>query len=261
MCCCQGTTRGPMRVVGRGVHQRDQGTVRIAAAGDVHCGPHNRDETLRAFAGLEGRCDLVLLAGDLTTHGHPEQAAIVVEAAALDRRARARGARQPRPPRRLRRRGRARPRGRRGGGAAARLQRPDAAAACRSGSSGRKGFVGGFPGSSLPDFGEPLLREVYAETTREAEAIDRGLQAVAHCAIRVVLLHYAPVESTLEGEPEGIHTFLGLRAPRAADRPPPPRPRPARPRPRRPPARHDRRGARSTTSASRSCSATSGSSS
>src|SRR3954463_12434421 len=60
-----------------------QGTVRIAAAGDVHCGPHNRDETLRAFAGLEGRCDLVLLAGDLTTHGHPEQAAIAAEAAAL----------------------------------------------------------------------------------------------------------------------------------------------------------------------------------
>src|SRR3954451_15908620 len=59
------------------------GTVRIAAAGDVHCGPHNRDETLRAFGALEGSCDLVLLAGDLTTHGHPDQAAAVVEAAAL----------------------------------------------------------------------------------------------------------------------------------------------------------------------------------
>ena len=29
---------------------------------------------------------------------------------------------------------------------------------------GLKGFVGGFPGSHLPDFGEPLLREVYRET-------------------------------------------------------------------------------------------------
>jgi Icc-related predicted phosphoesterase len=74
---------------------------------------------------------------------------------------------------------------------------------------GTKGFVGGFPGSSLPDFGEPLLREVYAETSREADSIDRGLQAVADCAIRVVLLHYSPVKETLEGEPEGIHTFLG----------------------------------------------------
>ena len=42
---------------------------------------------------------------------------------------------------------------------------------------GAKGFVGGFPGSALPDFGEPLMREVYAETTRESESIAKGLQA------------------------------------------------------------------------------------
>ena len=35
---------------------------------------------------------------------------------------------------------------------------------------GAKGFVGGFPGSALPDFGEPLLRRIYSETTAEAEA-------------------------------------------------------------------------------------------
>lgn len=39
---------------------------------------------------------------------------------------------------------------------------------------GTKGFVGGFPGSHLPDFGEPLLREVYAETGREAAAIEKA---------------------------------------------------------------------------------------
>ena len=27
--------------------------------------------------------------------------------------------------------------------------------------------------------------------------------------MRVVLLHYAPIEATLEGEPEGIHVMLG----------------------------------------------------
>src|SRR4029077_18958680 len=74
---------------------------------------------------------------------------------------------------------------------------------------GTKGFVGGFPGSALPDFGEPLLRRVYAETTAEADAIAAGLQAVVHCDVRVVLLHYAPVSDTLEGEPPGIHTYLG----------------------------------------------------
>jgi len=74
---------------------------------------------------------------------------------------------------------------------------------------GTKGFVGGFPGSSIPDFGEPLLREVYAETTEEARAIGRGLRRVSHCPLRIVLLHYAPIIDTLEGEPLGIHAFLG----------------------------------------------------
>src|SRR5262249_40761229 len=77
------------------------------------------------------------------------------------------------------------------------------------GGRARKGLVGGFRGSALPDFGEPLLREVYAETTREAEAIARGLQEIVHCDLRIVLLHYAPIEATIEGEPEGIHVLLG----------------------------------------------------
>src|SRR5204862_368777 len=72
-----------------------------------------------------------------------------------------------------------------------------------------KGFVGGFPGSALPDFGEPLLRQVYAETTREAESIAKGLQEIVHCDLRIVLLHYAPIRTTVEGEPEGIHVLLG----------------------------------------------------
>ena len=50
---------------------------------------------------------------------------------------------------------------------------------------------------------------VYAETSAEADAIARGLQAIVHCDIRIVLLHYSPVADTLEGEPEGIHTYLG----------------------------------------------------
>ena len=74
---------------------------------------------------------------------------------------------------------------------------------------GVKGFVGGFAGSHLPDFGEPLLRAVYRETSDEVDAIARGLTDVAHCPVRIVLLHYAPIEQTLEGEPLGIHTFLG----------------------------------------------------
>jgi Icc-related predicted phosphoesterase len=74
---------------------------------------------------------------------------------------------------------------------------------------GTKGFVGGFPDSALPDFGEPVLRRVYAETTAEVEALDSGLDAVADCPLRIVLLHYSPTPTTLEGEPKGIYAFLG----------------------------------------------------
>src|SRR5918912_3979994 len=53
--------------------------VRIAAAGDIHCSEQNRDALERSFARVEDEVDLVLLAGDLTTVGEPEQAAILAE--------------------------------------------------------------------------------------------------------------------------------------------------------------------------------------
>jgi uncharacterized protein len=77
------------------------------------------------------------------------------------------------------------------------------------GIAGTKGFVGGFPDSQLPDFGEPLLRRVYAETTAEVEALAAGLMAVSECDYRVALLHYSPTTTTLGGEPRGIWPFLG----------------------------------------------------
>jgi Icc-related predicted phosphoesterase len=87
---------------------------------------------------------------------------------------------------------------------------------------GTKGFVGGFPGSTLPDFGEPLLRQVYSETTEEVDALAAGLEAVTGSDYRIVLLHYSPTATTLEGEPRGIWAFLGsdrLAEPIAEHRP------------------------------------------
>jgi hypothetical protein len=45
--------------------------VRIAAAGDVHCRPGMEDRLRKSFAEVAERADLILLAGDLTTHGDP----------------------------------------------------------------------------------------------------------------------------------------------------------------------------------------------
>jgi Icc-related predicted phosphoesterase len=182
--------------------------IRIAAAADIHASDVSADRVERAFADLRGEADVVLLAGDLTTSGEPEQAEVIAAAcrgldipifAVLgnhDHHA-----------------GRTEELGEVLGGAGVRLL-DRACATCEVeelelGVVGAKGFVGGFPGSALPDFGEPLLRGIYAETSAEVEAIAHGLQAIVHCDVRVVLLHYSPVVDTLEGEPPGIYTYLG----------------------------------------------------
>src|SRR5207248_2207960 len=80
---------------------------------------------------------------------------------------------------------------------------------CDVGVAGVKGFVGGFPGCNLPDFGEPSLRAVYAQCGEEVDALEEGLRDVATCPVRIALLHYAPTVETLRGEPSGIWAFLG----------------------------------------------------
>jgi uncharacterized protein len=183
-------------------------TVRLAAAGDIHCGPHNRDEVASAFEEVRGDADVVLLAGDLTTYGEPEEAAVLADIV--------RGFELPifavmgnhdwhanrcdEVVEVLREAG------------VKVLSREAAIEEVRGvtvGVAGTKGFIGGFPDSELPDFGEPLLREVYAETTEEVEGLAVALQAVAHCDVRVALLHYSPTTTTLEGERQTIWAFLG----------------------------------------------------
>jgi Icc-related predicted phosphoesterase len=184
------------------------GVIRIAAAGDVHAGEEVRERIEAAFAAVEAESDLVLLAGDLTLTGEPEQAVVLADACrdlpvpvfavlgnhdwhanrthevvALLSDA---GVRM--------------------------LERSSARCSLNGrgiGIVGLKGFVGGFPDYTLPDFGEPLLRQVYAETTADVEALDRELEAISDCDVRIVLLHYSPTPTTLEGEPRGIWPFLG----------------------------------------------------
>ena len=66
---------------GRPADRHDECRIRIAAAGDIHYGERadDRERAAAAFEGLADRADVVLLAGDLTTHGEPEQAQIVAD--------------------------------------------------------------------------------------------------------------------------------------------------------------------------------------
>jgi uncharacterized protein len=198
---------------------RGDAVVRVAAAGDVHCAPENRDAVMTAFDAIDGEADVVLLAGDLTTHGEPEQAQVLADAC----------------------RGMETPvvavlgnhdlhAGRAGevtdvlteAGIEVLERSHTTLSGCGVGIAGTKGFVGGFRGLGLPDFGEQSLRAIYAETTAEVEALSAGLHEIALCPFRIALLHYAPVPETLHGEPPEIWTFLGsdrLAAPILEHRP------------------------------------------
>jgi len=182
--------------------------IRVAAAGDVHASDFTSDRINESFARVQEEADLVLLAGDLTTHGEPDEAKVLADAchgatlpicAVLGNHDLHAG---------------------KGDEIAAILRDAGVDLLEREatvyelngievGIVGTKGFVGGFPGSALADFGEPLLRQLYAETTAEVDAISAGLQEIGYCQLRIVLLHYAPTADTLHGEPEGIWTFLG----------------------------------------------------
>ena len=194
--------------------------LRVAAVGDLHASDEHREHLERAFASLED-VDLVLLAGDLTTHGLVDEASVLASAceraqapvaAVLGNHDHHSGLQDE---------------------IGAVLERSGVVvldgghvvlelAGMQVGVVGAKGFVGGFPGAEIADFGERLLREVYAQTSREVEALETGLEAIAGCERRLVLLHYAPTVDTIVGEPEGIWAFLGsgrLAAPIGAHRP------------------------------------------
>src|SRR6267154_3597505 len=73
---------------------------------------------------------------------------------------------------------------------------------------GVRGFLGGFCHRVLASFGVPVVKDLVAEAMSEAMCLENAMRAV-HCERAVVVLHYAPVQDTVEGEPPEIFPFLG----------------------------------------------------
>jgi Icc-related predicted phosphoesterase len=183
-------------------------SLRIAAAADLHCLPKTAAHTRKAFKQVAGQADLIVLAGDLTSHGQPNQAQVLADAvhdidlpivACM-------------------------------GNHDMHYERTDElipiweqagitilerehticeVGGQRVGVVGLKGFVGGFADSSMADYGEPLMRELFAMTSVDVDDLDNGLRAIEDCDLRLVLMHYSPVADTLVGEPEGLWSMLG----------------------------------------------------
>src|SRR5262249_40894953 len=76
------------------------------------------------------------------------------------------------------------------------------------GFAGAKGFGGGFGTHTLEPWGEPTIKHFVHEAVEEALQLESAL-ARLRTPQRVVLLHYAPIRATVEGEPPEIFAFLG----------------------------------------------------
>jgi Icc-related predicted phosphoesterase len=76
------------------------------------------------------------------------------------------------------------------------------------GFAGVKGFAGGFGESALQPWGEPSIKSFVNEAVAETLKLESAL-AKLRTAKRIALLHYAPIQATVEGEPMQIFPFLG----------------------------------------------------
>ena len=181
--------------------------VTIAAAGDVHAGAHDASRVRDLFANVSEEADILLLAGDLTRHGTPDEMRAVASAlftltipvvtifgnhdvhAGQERVCR----------KMLEDAG------------AIVLEREVATLTIRGttiGVAGAKGFGGGFRGACASEFGEPEMRQFLAPTVAYGEFFARSL-ADLDTDVRIALMHYAPIPETLLGERWEIFPFLG----------------------------------------------------
>jgi Icc-related predicted phosphoesterase len=76
------------------------------------------------------------------------------------------------------------------------------------GFAGVKGFAGGFGRRALGPWGEDIIKKFVHEAVDEALKLESALARLRTDRL-IALLHYSPIQSTVEGEPLEIYPFLG----------------------------------------------------
>jgi Icc-related predicted phosphoesterase len=76
------------------------------------------------------------------------------------------------------------------------------------GFAGVRGFCGGFGRGALAAWGEQIIKAFVHEAVQEALKLEAALARLT-APQRIVLMHYAPIRETVEGEPAEIYPFLG----------------------------------------------------
>ena len=181
-----------------------QDTVRFAAVGDLHCRKESSGAFREMFAHASDVADALLLCGDLTDYGLPEEARVLADelgaadvpiVAVLGNHDFESEAQDD-----------------------VRKILTDAGVhvldgeACEIrgvGIAGAKGFCGGYGRGALGSWGETAIKVFVNEAIQEALKLESALAKLRHTARRIALLHYSPIQATVEGEPVEIFPFLG----------------------------------------------------
>jgi Icc-related predicted phosphoesterase len=178
--------------------------VRLAAVADLHSGNSSASTWQPLFAKIAERADILLLAGDLTDYGLPEEASALVQelrsalripiVAVLGNHDYESGKQEE--VRQILSDG------------GIRVLDGTACEVHGIGFAGIKGFAGGFDRHILEPWGEASIKHLVKEAVDEALKLETAL-ARLRTPQRVVLMHYAPIRATVEGEPAEIFPFLG----------------------------------------------------
>ena len=178
--------------------------VRIAAMSDVHCGKESVGSLQAVFTRAAEAADVLVLCGDLTDYGSPEEAKLLVRELAPANRVPIvavlgnhdfESGHQEEVCQIL-------------SDGGVRVLDGDSFEACGVGFAGVKGFCGGFGRGALGPWGEPIIKQFVHEAVNEALKLETAL-ARLRTPQRVALLHYAPIRQTVEGEPPEIFPYLG----------------------------------------------------
>jgi Icc-related predicted phosphoesterase len=180
-----------------------EAALKVAGLGDLHVSEERRNPYRDLFAEISQQADVLALCGDLTDLGRPREAEILAEdlracsipvVGVLGNHDYECGHVEE----------------------LCRIFR-DAGVRLLDGSSceidgvgfvGVKGFAGGFGRRMLGAFGEEAIKHFVSETMNEAMRLEIAMRTVK-AERAVVVLHYAPVPDTVEGEPPEIYPFLG----------------------------------------------------
>ena len=179
-------------------------TLRVAALGDLHCSKASAGTLQPLFAQITEAADVLVLCGDLTDFGLPEEAhilakeltaAVKVPIVAVLGNHDFHSGKQEEVRTILTEMG-------------ANVLSGDSCEIHGVGFAGVKGFAGGFGRRILAPWGEDAIKNFVRESVDESLKLEFALGNL-RTAQTIAVLHYAPIQATVEGEPLEIYPFMG----------------------------------------------------